>query len=192
MAVEDGVEPRHVLRHHGDPVGAALGVTQPGRQPDIPRSSTVRLTLAEERFIAAWAVALMELDVPPSKDEIYKLASKVVQKRCDKVLGKQWVSHWLRKYPSIKALDWEGKQVSKKSETRLFSGNTVDSGALISQGAYRNNGQGGGQADDPSDDQCDDELDELDKLAQLDEQGGNSSMIEAQMQAGMEEVQAAL
>ena len=52
--------------------------------------------------------------------------------------------------------------------------------------------QGGGQGDDPSDDQCDDELDELDKLAQLDEQGGNSSMIEAQMQAGMEEVQAAL
>lgn len=176
----DGAGPRQAARHHGDPVGA-LGATKPGRQPSLPRSSTVRLTLAEERVIAAWAVALMELGVPPSKDEIYTLASRVVRKRCDKVLGKQWVSHWLRKYPSVKALDWEGKQGLKKSETRLLPGDTAGSRALVVQG------------DDASDNPCDDELEERDdRLAPTGEQGGDPSMSGAQIQAGMDVLQAAL
>lgn len=113
-AVQDGATVSDAARQFGVPPSNLNSRTR-GREPKDLKGEVTRLTLKQESLLVNWASAQCELGFPPTKDEIYELAEKVLKKNgSDKSLGKQWVGHWLRRHPQIQALDWKPKPKEKR------------------------------------------------------------------------------
>lgn len=105
----------------GDAVGAAarrfgvppslLNARARGRAPRRLRAELSRLTLRQEGLLADWAAAQGALGCPPTKDELFGLADRVLRKQgAERRLGKQWIVHWMRRYPQIEVLEWQPKE----------------------------------------------------------------------------------
>lgn len=85
-----------------------------GHKPRALKKETAKLMMHQEQLLAQWAGAQCELGFPPSKEDIYDLANRVMQKNgADKSLGRQWVAHWLRRNPHIKVHGAESVEPQK-------------------------------------------------------------------------------
>lgn len=79
-AVQAGGESvREVARRFGVPPSNLNSRTR-GRQPKDLKGEVSRLTLKQESLLADWASAQGALGFPPSKDEVYDLAERVMRK----------------------------------------------------------------------------------------------------------------
>ncbi|KAK8111356.1 uncharacterized protein PG998_007813 [Apiospora kogelbergensis] len=103
LAIEAGTGVSQAAQQFGVP-RTVLHSRARGRKPRPRKNMTAKLTMKEEMLVAQWAGAQCDLGFPPSTDEIYNLANKVMQKNngADRSLGKRWVAHWLRRNPQIK------------------------------------------------------------------------------------------
>jgi hypothetical protein len=108
-AVSAGTHASEAARKFGVPY-SHLNSRARGRPPRELKADLARLTLKQENLMVDWASALCQLGFPPTKDQIYDLASAALRKNgVDQKLGRQWVGHWLRRHPDITALDWVPK-----------------------------------------------------------------------------------
>ncbi|KXJ97311.1 hypothetical protein Micbo1qcDRAFT_156145, partial [Microdochium bolleyi] len=101
-----------------------------GREPKSLKGEVSRLTLRQESLLAEWAGAQAALGFPASKDDVYDLAERVMQKHQHhagegpgggggvKKLGKQWIVHWQRRWPHVEVLDWKESEVKLKRKRR--------------------------------------------------------------------------
>jgi hypothetical protein len=119
-AVAAGTHASEAARQFGVPYSNLNSRTR-GRPPRELKADLARLTLKQENLLVDWAHAQCELGFPPTKDQIYELASKVLDKSSTgQKLGKQWVGHWLRRHPHITALDWTPKTKWEKKPPKPF------------------------------------------------------------------------
>lgn len=107
---------------------SSLNARKRGRTPRNLKGELSRLTLQQERLLADWAFAQAELGFPPHKDELFSLAERVLQKQgVGRRLGKQWIQHWMRRYPNIEIQDWKKPEQSAKldepTDANNFSSN---------------------------------------------------------------------
>ncbi|KAI8631160.1 hypothetical protein F5Y19DRAFT_23070 [Xylariaceae sp. FL1651] len=103
-------------RQFGVPA-SSLNARKRGRTPRDLKGELSRLTLQQESLLADWAAAQAALGFPPTKDEVFSLAERVLQKQgADRKLGKQWIGHWMRRYPNIEILDWKRPERPKKPD----------------------------------------------------------------------------
>ncbi|KAK8037993.1 hypothetical protein PG994_014760 [Apiospora phragmitis] len=108
LAIEAGSGTSQAAKQFGVPF-TILHARIRGHKPRVLKKETAKLTMNQERLLAQWAGAQCELGFPPSKEDIYDLANRVVQKNgTDKDLGRQWVTHWLRRNPQVKVRGAEG------------------------------------------------------------------------------------
>ncbi|KAK7953823.1 hypothetical protein PG996_014710 [Apiospora saccharicola] len=113
VAVEAGTGTSEASKQFGVPF-TILNARLRGHEPRALKKETAKLTMNQEQLLAQWAGAQCELGFPPSKEDIYDLANKVMQKNGDdKNLGRQWVAHWLRRNPHIKVRGAEGIETQK-------------------------------------------------------------------------------
>lgn len=116
-AVATGTRASEAARRFGVPYSHLNSRTR-GRPPRELKADLARLTLKQENLLVDWAHAQCELGFPPSKDQIYELAAKVLEKsNAGQKLGKQWVGHWLRRHPHIMAVDWAPKLAKWEKKT---------------------------------------------------------------------------
>lgn len=119
-AVQNGDKVGEAARRFGVP-SSHLNARTRGRAPKDLRSEQSRLTLRQESLLADWASAQGALGCPPTKNELFSLADRVLKKQgSDKKLGKQWIVHWMRRYPHIEILEWEPKE-PKEAKTKTKS-----------------------------------------------------------------------
>lgn len=120
-AVQTGVHASDAARQFGVPY-SNLNARSRGRPEKDLKTDLARLSLKQENLLVDWAHAQCELGFPPTKDQIYELADKTFKKQHgdEKSLGKQWVGHWLRRHPHIRALDWAPKPTWKKRPSKSF------------------------------------------------------------------------
>lgn len=117
-AVATGTHASEAARKFGVPY-SHLNSRARGRPPRELKADLARLTLKQENLMVDWANALCQLGFPPTKDQIYDLASQALRKNgVDQKLGRQWVGHWLRRHPEITALDWAPKPKWDKKPTK--------------------------------------------------------------------------
>lgn len=122
-AVAAGTHASEAARQFGVPYSNLNSRTR-GRPPRELKADLARLTLKQENLLVDWAHAQCELGFPPSKDQIYELASKVLERSSPgQKLGKQWVGHWLRRHPHITATDWAPKAKWDKKAPKPFDPN---------------------------------------------------------------------
>ncbi|RYP89493.1 hypothetical protein DL770_004363 [Monosporascus sp. CRB-9-2] len=125
-AVRAGTHVREAARRFGVPPSNLNSRTR-GRQPKELRGEVSRLTLKQESLLADWATAQGALGFPPTKDEVFDLAERVMLKSgTDKKLGRQWVTHWMRRWPKVEVLEWKSRQElearkAEKNATPLFN-----------------------------------------------------------------------
>ncbi|KAF3068390.1 hypothetical protein GL218_08399 [Daldinia childiae] len=120
-AVQNGDKIGEAARRFGVPP-SHLNARTRGRAPKNLRSELSRLTLRQEGLLADWATAQSALGCPPTKNELFGLAERVLEKQgSDKKLGKQWIVHWMRRYPQIEILEWEAKELKPKRGQRTDS-----------------------------------------------------------------------
>ncbi|KAK6080824.1 hypothetical protein SCUP234_04922 [Seiridium cupressi] len=132
-AVAAGTHASEAARQFGVPYSNLNSRTR-GRPPRDLKADLARLTLKQENLLVDWARAQCELGFPPSKDQIYDLASKVLEKGgTGQKLGKQWVGHWLRRHPQITALDWAPKSKWEKKQPKNFEPNVYTSASFADQ-----------------------------------------------------------
>ncbi|KAK8030951.1 transposase-like protein [Apiospora arundinis] len=109
-AIEAGTGTSQAAKQFGVPF-TILNARIRGQKPRVLKKETAKLTMNQEMLMAQWAGAQCDLGFPPSKDEIYDLANRLMLKNgADKSLGKQWVVHWLRRNPHIKVRGAEGTE----------------------------------------------------------------------------------
>lgn len=120
-AVRGGDKIGDAARRFGVPPSHLNSRTR-GRAPKDLRGEMSRLTLRQESLLADWAGAQCALGVPPTKDQLFGLAEKVLRQTADRRLGKQWIVHWMRRYPHIEVLEWE-----KEKEVKEVKGKKVQS-----------------------------------------------------------------
>ncbi|KAF7534562.1 hypothetical protein G7054_g6132 [Neopestalotiopsis clavispora] len=119
-AVASGTHASEAARQFGVPYSNLNSRTR-GRPPRELKADLARLTLKQENLLVDWAQAQCELGFPPTKDQIYELASKVLEKsNPGQKLGKQWVGHWLRRHPHVTALEWAPKAKWEKKPPKPF------------------------------------------------------------------------
>lgn len=122
-AVQAGTTVSEAARQFGVPPSNLNSRTR-GRPAKELKVEFARLTLKQEKLMVDWAAAQCELGFPPTKDQIYELAHKVLQKSgSGKILGKQWVGHWLRRHPHVQALEWAPKTKGEKKQSKIFTSN---------------------------------------------------------------------
>ncbi|KAK8136452.1 hypothetical protein PG984_004392 [Apiospora sp. TS-2023a] len=125
LAVETGTGTSQAAKQFGVPF-TILNARVRGLKPRVLKKDTAKLTMNQEQLLAQWAGAQCELGFPPSKEDIYDLANRVMQKNgADKNLGRQWVAHWLRRNPHIKVRRAEGVEPQKSLlNTAIFEAST--------------------------------------------------------------------
>lgn len=117
-AVRNGDKVGDAARRFGVPPSHLNSRTR-GRAPKDLRGELSRLTLRQESLLADWASAQCALGCPPTKDQLFNLADRVLKKQgSDKKLGKQWIVHWMRRYPHIEILEWEPKEKERESKAK--------------------------------------------------------------------------
>lgn len=122
-AVAAGSHASEAARQFGVPYSNLNSRTR-GRPPRELKADLARLTLKQENLLVDWAHAQCELGFPPTKDQVYELASKVMEKsNPGQKLGKQWVGHWLRRHPQVTALEWAPKPKWEKKPPKPFDPN---------------------------------------------------------------------
>lgn len=132
-AVAAGTHASEAARQFGVPYSNLNSRTR-GRPPRELKADLARLTLKQENLLVDWAHAQCELGFPPSKDQIYELASKVLEKSIPgQKLGKQWVGHWLRRHSHITALDWAPKSKWEKKPPKTFDSNAYTNAPFTDQ-----------------------------------------------------------
>ncbi|KAH8204428.1 hypothetical protein TruAng_001344 [Truncatella angustata] len=132
-AVAAGTHASDAARQFGVPYSNLNSRTR-GRPPRELKADLARLTLKQENLLVDWAHAQCELGFPPSKDQIYDLASKVLEKGTPgQKLGKQWVGHWLRRHPHITATDWAPKAKWEKKIPKPFDPNDYANASFTDQ-----------------------------------------------------------
>jgi hypothetical protein len=132
-AVAAGTHASEAARQFGVPYSNLNSRTR-GRPPRELKADLARLTLKQENLLVDWAHAQCELGFPPSKDQIYDLASRVLERsNAGQKLGKQWVGHWLRRHPHITALDWAPKGKWEKRQSKLFDPNAYTNASFVDQ-----------------------------------------------------------
>lgn len=132
-AVRNGDKVSDAARRFGVP-SSHLNARTRGRTPKNLRSELSRLTLRQEGLLAEWAAAQCALGCPPTKDELFNLADRVLKKQgSDKKLGKQWIVHWMRRYPQIEILEWEPKE-SRQPKTK--KGQKTDPAVVFSMSTF--------------------------------------------------------
>ncbi|KAJ1337834.1 helix-turn-helix Psq domain-containing protein [Microdochium nivale] len=133
-----------------------------GREPKSLKGEVSRLTLRQESLLAEWAGAQAALGLPASKDDVYDLAERVMQKQHGgeeggaKKLGKQWIVHWRRRWPHVEVLDWKDTEVKLKRKRRRGDDDLNEADISVSVVPERQDGarqdhdiqQHGGQGDD--------------------------------------------
>ncbi|KAI1871200.1 hypothetical protein JX265_001083 [Neoarthrinium moseri] len=123
-AVHAGTHASEAARQFGVPYSNLNSRTR-GRPPRELKAELARLSLKQESLMVDWAHAQCELGFPPTKDQVYDLAQKVLAKSgTDQKLGRQWVGHWLRRHPHIKVLEWAPKQKADKKLPPPFVAST--------------------------------------------------------------------
>ncbi len=131
-AVQAGEKVREAARRFGVPASNLNSRTR-GREPKDLKGEVSRLTLKQESLLADWASAQGALGFPPTKDDVFDLAERVLRRSGgggssnsnrdsnsnsssssstsdNKKLGKQWIGHWMRRWPNVEVLDWRSKQ----------------------------------------------------------------------------------
>ncbi|KAK8066513.1 hypothetical protein PG997_013260 [Apiospora hydei] len=117
LAIEAGTGTSQAAKQFGVPF-TILNARIRGHKPRVLKKETAKLTMNQEQLLAQWAGAQCELGFPPSKEEIYDLANRVMQKNgAGKSLGRQWVAHWLRRNAHIRVRGAE----SAESQDSLFT-----------------------------------------------------------------------
>lgn len=127
-AVRGGDKTGDAARRFGVPA-SQLNARTRGRAPRDLRSEVSRLSLRQEGLLAEWAAAQGALGCPPTKDEVFRLAGRALRKQqqqqqqqegagagVDRGLGKQWIVHWMRRYPDIEILEWEPREEVRGEE----------------------------------------------------------------------------
>lgn len=90
-----------------------------GRQPKALRAELSRLTFRQEKLLAEWARIQAELGVPPSREDIYGLAERVLHRSGQaKRLGRQWLYHWPRRFPAVEVADSAELRESSRARNR--------------------------------------------------------------------------
>jgi transposase-like protein len=117
-ALHQGTVPSisEAARQFGVPA-SSLNARKRGRTPRNLKGELSRLTLQQESLLADWASAQAALGFPANKDEVFSLAERALQKQgVDRRLGKQWLQHWMRRYPNIEILDWKKPERPQKMD----------------------------------------------------------------------------
>ena len=135
-AVQGGESVRAAARRFGVPPSSLNSRTR-GREPRDLKGDVSRLTLKQESLLAEWASAQARLGFPPAKDDVFDLAERVLRRSAPDgrtKLGKQWIGHWLRRWPHVEVLDWKAKQAGETRRRGLDLFDDSHSAVIQSEG----------------------------------------------------------
>ncbi|KXH40723.1 hypothetical protein CNYM01_05598 [Colletotrichum nymphaeae SA-01] len=146
--VPNGMPPRKAAKAWGIPYTTLYHRLTPGRKTcREAKQEYQRLSVSQERSLAAWAISQAELGFPVTRPQIKEFALKVLAAQGDtRGLSKRWIELFMGRHPTItvKSLRNDGNRYKKGKVAETQAAGEAEAGAGIEAGAVAQVGAGEG------------------------------------------------